>query len=69
VIKQLNLDKAESFNVVLSGGNLTHEGSVYAQGVIAKIEEAYQKRAKVTFPQINPEKALALLIMIEENIQ
>jgi len=69
VIRDLGLDKAETFTVVLSGGNLTHEGSIYAQGIIAKIEEVYRNRAKVVFPKINPEKALALLLMLEQKIQ
>ncbi|PRP82088.1 hypothetical protein PROFUN_03778 [Planoprotostelium fungivorum] len=69
VIRRLNLDKEEQFNVVLSGGNLTHDGSVYAKRITEGLRGSFGEKVKVTFPKIGPEVALAILLTKQNQLQ
>jgi len=61
VAKTLKLDQdKDPFTVVLSGGILTHTGSMVGPKVQAELQKRLQN-AIITFPQIKPEVAAALL--------
>jgi hypothetical protein len=66
VAEGLNLTK-ESFNLVLAGGNLTHEGSKLAEKLVQRLNSEFP-HANIKKPEVDPESAVALLAINKFNL-
>ena len=62
MVKSLGFKNTDEIPIVLAGGNLTHEGSVLAERLKAKLLEVFPA-ARILLPSVAPHVGAALLAM------